>query len=223
MADVFLSYGRANQPQAAAIAGALEADGRSLWWDRRLATGEDYGQVIEREIDASRCVVVAWSGTARESLWVRAEANAALDQGKLVQLNLDGARLPLPFTMIHFLDFSTWSGAREDSPWPELGDRVGAHVRGEAVDPSGRRPDPGGIPWVPPPERALQGFEPVVVIGGAALAIALLLGILTIAAARGVLGGSAYGAIAIIALLLSLGLLAASAYITARTFQASRR
>ena len=62
----------------------------------------------------------AWSRTARDSLWVRAEANEALDQGKLVQINLDGAKLPLPFTMLHFTDFSHWTGAREQAPWPQL-------------------------------------------------------------------------------------------------------
>ncbi|MDP8994990.1 MAG: toll/interleukin-1 receptor domain-containing protein, partial [Pseudomonadota bacterium] len=132
MADVFISYSRRNGERAAAISDGLEGCGHSVWWDRRLSSGADYGSVIEREIDAAGCVVVAWSADARESLWVRAEANEALDAGKLVQVTLDRAKLPLPFTILHFLDFSRWPGGREAPPWSELEGRVGAVLRGES-------------------------------------------------------------------------------------------
>ncbi|MEA3047511.1 MAG: hypothetical protein QOJ53_1843, partial [Sphingomonadales bacterium] len=98
MADVFVSYSRANRDRVAGVSDGLAATGYSVWWDQQLLPSDDYAMLIEREIDAARCVVVAWSQTARQSLWVRAEANEALDKGKLVQINLDGARLPLPFT-----------------------------------------------------------------------------------------------------------------------------
>ena len=110
MAEVFVSYSRANRDRIDGLSDALETSGYSVWWDRSLTAGADYAMVIEEQIDAAPCVVVAWSQTARQSLWVRAEANEALDAGKLVQINLDNARLPLPFTMLHFLDFSGWSG-----------------------------------------------------------------------------------------------------------------
>ena len=61
MADVFISSSRANRDRAAAVASALEQDGRSV--------GEFAG---------AASVVVAWSKAARDSLWVRAEANEAL-------------------------------------------------------------------------------------------------------------------------------------------------
>ena len=112
MADVFLSYSRRDRTAVGAIAEALAAGGRSLWWDPALKSGEDYAEVIEREIGAARCCVVAWSASARDSLWVKAEANEALDAGKIVQLTIDGAKLPLPFTMLHYLDFSRWPGRR---------------------------------------------------------------------------------------------------------------
>src|SRR5688572_12618612 len=113
MADVFVSYSRKNRDRVAEVADALGQSGFSLWWDRKLRSGGDYGMVIEREIEAASGVVVAWSAHARQSLWVRAEANEALDSGKLVQISLDEARLPLPFTMLHSLDFSAWRGTRE--------------------------------------------------------------------------------------------------------------
>ena len=39
MAEIFLSYSRANEAQARTVADGIEAEGRSLWWDRRLAAG----------------------------------------------------------------------------------------------------------------------------------------------------------------------------------------
>jgi hypothetical protein len=158
MADVFLSYSRADRARVETIAAAVEQDGRSFWWDRQLLSGADYGSVIEREIAGAASVVVAWSKTARDSLWVKAEANEALDQGKLVQINLDGAKPPSSFTMLHFIDFSHWTGAREQAPWPQLREAIDAAAgdapkrarAGGGPDP-GRRADHGG------PEPALQG------------------------------------------------------------------
>lgn len=222
MADLFLSYARANQAQAAALAQAVEQGGRSAWWDRRLASGDDYGRVIERELDAAAAVLVAWSRPARDSLWVRAEANAALDQGKLVQLTLDGAPLPLPFTMLHVLDFRFWEGSRAQPPWPELEAELVRRTGGPGPG-QGRRADPGGVPFVPPAERALQGYGQVALLGWTALAAALLMGIVVVAGARGNIGGEALGVISVIVLALSVGLLAVSAFIFGRAIRTSGR
>ncbi len=224
MADVFLSYSRANKAQAGAVAAALDASGRSTWWDRALASGEDYSQTIEREIADAGCVVVAWSSTARDSLWVRAEANEALDQDKLVQINLDGAKLPLPFTMLHWLDFSAWPGTRDHMPWPMLATRIGAQLGGggeEAV--AGRRPDPGGIAIVAGPEPTLQGLGKIAALGWAALATALLLVVSVLMVARGMISAAAFGAVSIAAVTLSAVLLLACAYLMLRIGKASRR
>jgi hypothetical protein len=224
MADVFISYARADQARAAAVAAAVEQDGRSLWWDRRLAAGGDYAHVIEREIAAASGVVVAWSRTARDSLWVRAEANEALDQGKLVQINLDGAKLPLPFTMLHFLDFAQWSGAREQAPWPQLRSRIDAAL-GQGAEPEtgGRRPDPGGVPILAGAESPLQGFGRLAVLGWAALATAALLALSVLVVARRLISADAFGVIAVAASLVSVGLLGACAYALLRTARGSRR
>ena len=205
------------------MSDALEAGGRSLWWDRELATGDDYAQVIEREIEAANCVVVAWSATARDSLWVRAEANEALDQNKLVQINFDGAKLPLPFTMLHWLDFSAWPGSREQMPWPHLQSRVDSLLGGPSDEGGGRRPDPGGVPVIRGPEPALQGFNRVAVVGWTALATTILLALSVLMVARDLISASAFGVISVAALALSAVLLAACAYLLLRVERASRR
>jgi hypothetical protein len=212
MADVFISYSRRDRDRVGEISGALEASGYSLWWDRVLKSGEDYGQVIEREIGAARCVVVAWSATARESLWVKAEANEALDSGKIVQVSVDGAKLPLPFTMLHALDFSHWPGSRSDDPWPELDEGVRAKTTGER-----RRAE--RLPAGP----ALQGLGPAVALGWAALALATLMALATGAAATGALAAPQFGMLAAVGLALATIVLALVAWLVLRTLTASRR
>src|SRR5437868_7609509 len=140
MADVFVSYSRLNRDRIVTVSDNLEETGYSVWWDRALAPGDDYALLIEEQIDASKCVVVAWSETARQSLWVRAEANEALDAGKLVQINLDRTRLPLPFSALNFVDFSAWGGIRTEECWSTL-DR-----RGRPADDGAWVGAPGGAP-----------------------------------------------------------------------------
>lgn len=212
MADVFVSYSHANRDRARALAQAVEGSGFSLWWDEKLAPGSVYAQVIEGEITEAGCVVVAWSATARDSLWVRAEANEALDQNKLVQLTLDRSKLPLPFNALHALDFSAWGGDRGGSPWPDLDGRIGAMLRGE-----------GGGAEIGGREPKLQGLAPVVLLGGAAIVLALLIALATGAAATGALGAAQFAAISLFGVTAAAILLALVAWRTALIFQASRR
>ncbi|HEX8643480.1 MAG TPA: toll/interleukin-1 receptor domain-containing protein [Allosphingosinicella sp.] len=212
MADVFVSYSHRNVDRIEPLTGAIEESGYSLWWDEHLLPSDAYAQVIEREIADARCVVVAWSATARDSLWVRAEANEALDAGKLVQLTLDGAKLPLPFTALHFLDFTRWGGDRGGSPWPDLDTRIGATLRGEAAADSPLAREP-----------ALQGLGPVALLGGAAIALALLVALAAGAAATGALAAQQFAAISLIGVAAAAILLALVAWRTARILRASRR
>lgn len=223
MADVFLSYGRSTVTQAGSIAAAVEQDGRSLWWDRRLAAGADYGSVIEREIAAAGCVLVAWSAAARDSLWVRAEANEALDQNKLIQLNLDGAKPPLPFNMLHFANLRGWNGARDGAPWPDVRGQVDAALAGAAAAPDTRRPDPGGVPMHEGREPALQGFGTVAALGWIALGTAIVLALAVLMVTRGLISAEAFGWLSIVAAVVAAVLLAVTALVLIRVTAASRR
>jgi len=216
MADVFVSYARKNRDRVGALSGALEQTGYSLWWDPQLAPGDDYGMVIEREIAGAGCVVVAWSTAARQSLWVRAEANEALDAGKLVQVNLDEAKLPLPFTMLHFLDFSRWGGERQGEPWGEFHNRVSGLLRGETME------SPLGDD-APAPGPALQGMGRVAMLGWTAIAVAALVAVAVIMAAGGQLSASAFGGLTMVALAIAAILLALAAFTLVRVSVSSRR
>lgn len=167
MAQVFLSYAHRNRETAARIADGLSSVGYSLWWDRRLRAGDDYGLDIELELQNSKCVVVVWSAAARNSLWVRAEANAALEQNKLIQVGTDSARPPLPFTMLHLLDLSDWNGAPEAPEFRELSGSVEGLVTG------------GGM-RERAPETTRAGpsfFAPMVAVGAGSIGLIAVVGV----------------------------------------------
>jgi hypothetical protein len=217
MADVFLSYARATRPRIAELGDALESGGYSLWWDKALNASDDYAMVIEAQLDAAACVVVAWSAQARQSLWVRAEANEALDSDKLVQINLDGTRLPLPFSVLHFLDFTRWRGERQGTPWSEFDTGVAAQLRGE------KAPDAATFASEPPRGPALQGFGNIVLIGWASIAVAAFMAVAVGLVATGGMAPATFSATALAGLALAAILLALAAFILIRISMASRR
>jgi TIR domain-containing protein len=217
MADVFLSYARATRPRIEQIGDGLESGGYSLWWDKALNASDDYAMVIEAQLDAARCVVVAWSAQARQSLWVRAEANEALDSGKLVQINLDGARLPLPFRALDFLDFRRWRGERQGTPWSAFDSRVAGRLRGERSEAA------GGFAPEPPRGPALQGFGRIALIGWAAIAVAALVAVAIASVATGGMAPATFSAVALAGLGVAAILLALAAFVLTRISLASRR
>lgn len=108
MADVFLSYARADRSRAEPIVRLLEAQDWSVWWDKRLKGGEQWDEVIETEIRAARCVLVVWTPASIASRWVKTEANYGLGRGILVPVVLDNARPPLAFSLTQAIDLTTW-------------------------------------------------------------------------------------------------------------------
>ena len=214
MAQVFVSYAHADRPRVATLTQALEQSGHTPWWDRRIESGTDYALVIERELAAADRVVVAWSATARSSLWVRAEANEALESGKLVQLSLDGAKLPLPFTMLHCLDFAVWRGGTE-APWPDLEARLADGGTREAFMPVHAPSEQPGT--------ALQGLGRAAWLGWGAIGLAAAVAAAILLAARGTIASGTFAALTLAAALLSAAILLVSAGLLLRVAQASRR
>ena len=50
MADIFISYARADRAAAEALATALDAQGLSVWWDKRITGGASFAAEIEQEL-----------------------------------------------------------------------------------------------------------------------------------------------------------------------------
>lgn len=134
--DVFLSYARANAKAAKQVATALREQGYSVWLDEHLPAHRTYSDVIEEQLEAAKAVVVLWSGEAVRSQWVRSEANRARETGRLVQVRLDDARLPMPFDQIQCADLCGWSGATGASPWRRVEESVAVLAGGERHGPA---------------------------------------------------------------------------------------
>ena len=77
MADVFISYSKAQRSDAEALAEELQTRGFGVWWDSELISGDNFTDVIISELDKARAVVVIWSTASVKSAWVRSEANRA--------------------------------------------------------------------------------------------------------------------------------------------------
>jgi len=131
LADVFISYARADEPVARRVAKGLQAAGHDVWSDADLPAHRDYSEVIERNLEHARAVVVLWSKAAAKSQWVRAEADFARNAGKLAQAQLDGVLPPMPFNQIQCADLKGWRGSPSHPDWAKLQASVQALVSGE--------------------------------------------------------------------------------------------
>lgn len=114
MADIFLSYKREDREKVRPLVDALQARGRTVWWDSRIGAGETWDQVIEAELRAAKCVLVIWSKRSIESDWVRAEAHDARDRRCLIPIIIENVTPPSIFKMLQATDLSAWAGDRDD-------------------------------------------------------------------------------------------------------------
>jgi Flp pilus assembly protein TadD len=126
MASVFLSYDRDDSEKARRLALALEKAGHEVWWDLHVRGGAQFSKVIEEALKAADAVVVLWSQHSIESPWVRDEAAAGRDSGRLVPATLDGTEPPLGFRQYQTIDLSRWSGRGPSAAPTGLLDAVAA-------------------------------------------------------------------------------------------------
>jgi Flp pilus assembly protein TadD len=110
MAVVFLSYDRDDAGRARHFARALEKAGHNVWWDLHVRGGTEFGKVIEAALKAADAIVVLWSANSIESAWVKDEAAAGRDTGRLVPVTIDGTAPPLGFRQYQTIDLSGWNG-----------------------------------------------------------------------------------------------------------------
>ncbi len=153
MADIFVSYQKADRALAQRVVAALSHAGYSVWWDDRLTPAENWDRMIEREIARAKCVLVLWTARSVESEWVRIEANVAKNArpAKLVQVRLEECEVPIAFSLTQFADLFErrfdasapgWAKALE---WVALYAGPGRPAMGEVLG--------AAAPVSPPPAR----------------------------------------------------------------------
>ena len=128
MADVFVSYARADRDRVAPLVAAIVAKGWSVWWDPEITPGQEFDDQIDAEIDAAKAVMVVWTPTSVTSRWVRGEAREAADRGILVPVRFDNARLPMDVRAIHTTDLDDWAGDPASPPAREFLHALGAMI-----------------------------------------------------------------------------------------------
>ncbi|MBD3732450.1 MAG: YARHG domain-containing protein [Sphingopyxis sp.] len=181
MVDVFISYSRDNKARVAQIAQAVSAAGYAVWWDAELPPHRSYGDVITEKIGSAKAAIVVWSHQSAQSEWVRAEADVARNQKKLVQTAIDDVMPPLPFNQIQFAELADWNGEPDHRGWRKvlmsLEELCGREAAPVAAQTAVRPPEP---PRTPPNDRQAQSdvrkpvFLPWALLGIAVIAVALL-------------------------------------------------
>src|SRR6202050_738302 len=146
MSEIFISYARSTAKEAQAVSEALRALGYGVWRDDELPVHRNYADVIEERLRSAKAVVVIWSAEAAKSQWVRAEADLAREAGTLVQLNIDGVILPMPFNQIQCANLANWRGEAEHTGWRKIVNSVANLIVGPKpalppADPVRRKPD----------------------------------------------------------------------------------
>ncbi|HWD68178.1 MAG TPA: TIR domain-containing protein, partial [Caulobacteraceae bacterium] len=138
MSDIFISYARSTAGQAQQVAEALRGLGYGVWRDDELPAHRAYAEVIAERLQTARAVVVIWSADAVKSEWVQSEADQARADHKLVQLAIDGAKLPMPFDRIQCADLAGWNGDLADPGWRKVAASIAelAGVGGAVTAPS---------------------------------------------------------------------------------------
>ncbi len=109
MAEIFLSYSRADSHRAAEVVAELKARGHQVWWDQELQPGDNWSRELELVLDRAGYVVVLWTPKSVESDWVQKEAALALERRKLIPVLLEDCAPPKAFTHIQTADLRTAS------------------------------------------------------------------------------------------------------------------
>lgn len=137
MPDIFISYKKEERDTAALLATRLTAAGYDVWWDAALLAGDRFEDEIASVLRASGAVIVLWSKLAVASDWVKAEAESARSQKKVLPATIDDVAidtLPLLFRGLHVVRLRDWTGADDHPGYRELMAAVAERL-GEAAGP----------------------------------------------------------------------------------------
>ncbi len=108
MAEIFISYARADAAFAARLKQRIEAAGLPCWMDTSaIAAGETWTEQIEAGIQAARCVLVVVSKASTASSWVRREILYAQQLGRrIVPVMAEPVQLPALLIDLNSIDLA---------------------------------------------------------------------------------------------------------------------
>lgn len=152
MARVFLSYDRDDVDRARLVASVLGKSGHHVWWDQHIRAGTQYSKEIEEALEQADAVVVLWSRNSIDSAWVRDEAAAGRDSGRLVPVTIDGAQPPLGFRQFQTIELARWKGRKATAEFAQLLSAIGksdkSNIEGQHQQNITSRPAYWVSPWL---------------------------------------------------------------------------
>lgn len=110
MADIFISYSSEDASRIRPLAEALDKQGWSVFWDRKIPPGKTWREVIGEALESARAVIVAWSETSAKSRWVQEEADWGLKRNVLIPFFIEDVEPPLGFGAIQAANLTDWMG-----------------------------------------------------------------------------------------------------------------
>lgn len=120
MADIFISYAREDEQRIRDLAQALEKQGWSVFWDRRIPAGLTWRDYIGKAMNEAGCIVVAWSKNSISSSWVIEEAEMGQQRGILVPVLLEPVLPPIGFRSIQAGDLTDWHPGDTSTTFSQL-------------------------------------------------------------------------------------------------------
>jgi hypothetical protein len=130
--DIFISYAREDRELAHALASACESSGWHVWWDSKIIDGTAFDEVIARQLDVARVVVVLWTEESVRSSFVKDEAARAASAEKLLPARIGAVELPLGFGQIQTRDLGDWDGDADDPALQALLAQIRYRLEGKA-------------------------------------------------------------------------------------------
>lgn len=134
MADIFVSYKRADSARVEPLVRMLERAGYSVWWDQGIEPGDEWFNRILDELERSRLTLGVWSKTSIDArgaftpnhegkYYVRIEHNKT-KPGRLIPVLLDEERVALEFDHIQAVNLTSWRGQEHDAVCVMLKQRI---------------------------------------------------------------------------------------------------
>jgi tetratricopeptide (TPR) repeat protein len=134
MSEIFVSYSREDRARVESLVRSLEEQGFSIWWDRDIAPGDSFDELIDTEISQAKVVLVVWTKQSIGSRWVRNEALEGMDRGILVPVLLDDVRIPVAFRQTQLARLLHWPSQIDQPEYRGLVDAIRSKIGRGAID-----------------------------------------------------------------------------------------
>jgi len=121
MADVFLSYARADAATSVIIKDVLESLGLTVFYDSEtIETGQEWPDALDSELREAKVIVGVWSKLSLDRKWVRIECNLGMERGILVPIQIEEISAldkPAAFSTVQFSSLVGWTGDTTEVEW----------------------------------------------------------------------------------------------------------